>query len=90
MLCLGMTNFCISWMSSYAAVTATLTALIYDTPMAASHPLSWNPAAEEAFVKIKQLLVYSAVLGLPNYSKLFIQTVDCKDKYMTSVFTRKT
>lgn len=49
------------------------------------HQITWTPEAEEAFVKIKQLLVSSAVLDLPDYSKEFVQTVDCKDGFMTSV-----
>lgn len=85
---LGMINFCRSWISNYALLTAPLAALLYDTPLAASDPIVRTAEAGKAFVKIKQLLVSSAVLGLPDYSKTFLQTVDCKEGYMTSVLTQ--
>ena len=88
MLFLGMTNFCRCWISNYAAITAPLTALINDSPMAASNPLTWTPTADNAFVEIKRVLVGSALLGLPDYDKVFSQTVDCKDGHMTSVLTQ--
>ena len=76
---LGIINFCRSWISNYAFVTAPLSALIYNTPLAATDSLVWTPEADEEFLKIKQLLVSSSVLGLPDYSKPFVQTVDCKE-----------
>ena len=53
--------------------------------MAASDHLTWTPEADNVFVEIKRVLVGSAVLGLPDYTKPFTQTVDCKDGQMTSV-----
>uniref|UniRef100_A0AAY4E4H3 Reverse transcriptase/retrotransposon-derived protein RNase H-like domain-containing protein n=1 Tax=Denticeps clupeoides TaxID=299321 RepID=A0AAY4E4H3_9TELE len=47
--------------------------------------LNWTSEAEKAFCDIKQALTSNLALALPNYSKPFIQMVDCKDKYMTSV-----
>uniref|UniRef100_A0A3B3BNG4 Reverse transcriptase/retrotransposon-derived protein RNase H-like domain-containing protein n=1 Tax=Oryzias melastigma TaxID=30732 RepID=A0A3B3BNG4_ORYME len=47
--------------------------------------LTWNPDAEIAFHDLKQKLTGSTVLALPDYSKSFIQTVDCKDSFMTSL-----
>uniref|UniRef100_A0AAY4BRQ0 Reverse transcriptase/retrotransposon-derived protein RNase H-like domain-containing protein n=1 Tax=Denticeps clupeoides TaxID=299321 RepID=A0AAY4BRQ0_9TELE len=41
--------------------------------------------SEKAFCDIKQALTSNLALALPNYSKPFIEMVDCKDKYMTSV-----
>ncbi len=86
---LGMTNFCRSWIPNYAEHTASLSKLIYDKPMAAHEALTWTQEAEEAFVNIKKLITSSSVLGLPDYSKPFVQTVDCKNGFMTSVLTQK-
>lgn len=76
---LRMANFCQSWIANYAAETAPLAELIYDTTMAARDKVQWTSNAEEAFVRVKQLIVGSAVLGFPNYGKVFHQTVDCKN-----------
>lgn len=75
---LGMTNFCRNWIPGYEEETTPLMKLIYEQQMAAHYLISWTPEAENASVKIKQLLVSSAVLGLPDYKKPFEQTVDAK------------
>ena len=56
--------------------------------MAAHDSLHWTPEAEDAFIRIKQLLVSSSMLGLPDYSETFFQTVDCRNGFMTSVLTQ--
>uniref|UniRef100_A0A3B3C5Q3 Reverse transcriptase/retrotransposon-derived protein RNase H-like domain-containing protein n=1 Tax=Oryzias melastigma TaxID=30732 RepID=A0A3B3C5Q3_ORYME len=80
---LGLVNYCRSWISNNVAVTQPLLSLIYDQPMEMSAVLTWNPDAEIAFQDLKQKLTGSTVLALPDYSKSFIQTVDCKDSFMT-------
>ena len=57
-------------------------------PMAVSDHLTWTPEADNDFVEIKRVLVGSAVLGLPDYTKQFTQTVDCKEGHMTSALTQ--
>lgn len=82
---LRMVNYCRAWIPNYAEITGPLTKMIYAEPLTMSDKIEWTPTAEEAFVNIKKTLVGSAVLALPNYQKEFIQTVDCKKDYMTSV-----
>lgn len=50
---LGMTNFCTSWISNYAQVTASLKHSIYDKRLAVSDPLTWTAEADKLFVDIK-------------------------------------
>uniref|UniRef100_A0A3B5QYZ6 Reverse transcriptase/retrotransposon-derived protein RNase H-like domain-containing protein n=1 Tax=Xiphophorus maculatus TaxID=8083 RepID=A0A3B5QYZ6_XIPMA len=54
-----------------------------------SSSLEWTEAAETALSEIKQALVSSAALALPDYKKHFFQMVDCKGQYMTSVLVQQ-
>ncbi|XP_061625058.1 uncharacterized protein LOC133475738 isoform X1 [Phyllopteryx taeniolatus] len=62
---------------------------MYETNLKMTSPIQWNTEAEKAFCDIKQHLVSSTALALPNYDKPFIQMVDCKNYYMTSVLTQQ-
>lgn len=53
-----------------------------------SDNLKWTPETEEALCKLKQTMVSSCTLALPDYSKEFVQMVDCKGHFMTSVLTQ--
>lgn len=86
---LGLTNYCRNWIPDYAAITQPLSQLMYDNPLKMSDKLEWTKEAEKAFCVIKSALVSSTTLALPNYTKVFYQTVDCKGKFMTSVLTQK-
>lgn len=63
-------------MSYYSELTAPLMQLVYETHMAASDKLEWTIKAENAFLKHE--LVGSAVLGLLDYSKPFVQLLTVK------------
>ncbi|XP_061127238.1 uncharacterized protein LOC133147271 [Syngnathus typhle] len=82
---LGLTGYCRNWILDYAQIVAPLSKLMYVEDISMSAHLKWTPEAEDAFVLIKQALVSSSTLALPNYDKVFVQTVDCKGHYMTSV-----
>lgn len=86
---LGLVNFCRSWVLDYAVLTAPLQELIYDVPKAMKDELQWTPEAESSFEQIKQVLAGSGVLRLPDYDKPFVQIVDCKGDYMTSVLMQE-
>lgn len=73
---LGLTNFCRSWMSYYSELAAPLMPLVYETHMAASDKIEWTIKAEKAFLKHE--LVGSAVLGLLDYSKPFVELLTVK------------
>lgn len=85
---LGMTNFCRLWIPNYSIITRPIQDLIKNS-LTLSDKVEWTQTAEKAFTDIKQQLVGSQVLSLPNYSKTFIQTVDCKNGHMTSVLLQK-
>ena len=86
---LGMTNFCRAWIPNYAEVANPLSKLIYGEQMSAHDKIKWTTETEEAFVRLKQTLTGSSVLGLPNCEKPFVQTVDCREGFMTSVLTQE-
>lgn len=75
---LGLCNYCRAWLLDYAVTARPLLELIYSTPMMLNDKITWTDKAEEAFIKLKQALAGTTVLALPDYSKTFIQTVDCK------------
>ena len=85
---LGMTNFCRQWIANHAEIAQPLQTAIYDQPMAAQDKITWTQEANVAFVRLKQVLVSSSVLAFPDYTKLFVQTCDARNGFMTSVLTQ--
>uniref|UniRef100_A0A3B5R4R1 Reverse transcriptase/retrotransposon-derived protein RNase H-like domain-containing protein n=1 Tax=Xiphophorus maculatus TaxID=8083 RepID=A0A3B5R4R1_XIPMA len=75
--------FCEPWLSRKKHVQSSLHYLKM------SSSLEWTEAAETALSEIKQALVSSAALALPDYKKHFFQMVDCKGQYMTSVLVQQ-
>ena len=86
---LGLVNFCRQWIMDYAETTQPLLNLIYTEDLPLTAKLTWNDTAEEAFVETKQKIASSSAIGFPNYDKPFIQTVDCKNGFMTSVLLQQ-
>lgn len=84
---LGMCLYCRTFIPSYSEIEGPLRDLI-STKGSSSSKLSWTADAEAAFVRMKQSLQTMPALGIPDPSKPFVQTVDCRDKYMTSVLTQ--
>uniref|UniRef100_A0A8C7WKA4 Reverse transcriptase/retrotransposon-derived protein RNase H-like domain-containing protein n=1 Tax=Oryzias sinensis TaxID=183150 RepID=A0A8C7WKA4_9TELE len=52
-------------------------------------PVNWTKEADTAFCDIKQVLVSSTAIALPDYSKPFGQMVDCKGHFMNSVLVQQ-
>ena len=86
---LGLTNYCRCWVPNYAEIASPLSKLMFEESMKMSEPLRWTQEAEDAFCALKQALVSSTTLALPDYSKPFMQMVDCKGQFMTSVITQQ-
>lgn len=85
---LGLTNYCRSWIPNYAEMTAPLQKLMYEKEIKMSDPLQWTAEAEKALCDLKQAMVNSSTLALPDYGKEFVQMVDCKGSFMTSVLAQ--
>ncbi|KAL2104394.1 hypothetical protein ACEWY4_001262 [Coilia grayii] len=85
---LGLTNYCRSWIPNYAELTAPLQSLMYKEDLKMSDKLKWTPVEEKALCDIKQAMVNSSTLALPDYQKEFVQMVDCRGHFMTSVLTQ--
>uniref|UniRef100_A0A3Q2PQE5 Reverse transcriptase/retrotransposon-derived protein RNase H-like domain-containing protein n=1 Tax=Fundulus heteroclitus TaxID=8078 RepID=A0A3Q2PQE5_FUNHE len=62
---------------------------MYEQEFKMSTQLNWTAEAEKVFCDLKQALVSSTALALLDYNKPFIQMVDCKGHYMTSVLVQQ-
>lgn len=86
---LGLTNYCRSWVPNYAEIVNPLNRMMYGEGLKMTSALTWTAEAEAAFCAIKQTLVSSTALALPDYNKPFVQMVDCKGHFMTSVLAQQ-
>lgn len=86
---LGLCNYCRSWIPHYAQTTQPLLDMMYQLNLALKDDLTWTPEGDDAFNALKDQIANSGVLCLPDYTKPFVQTVDCKTKFMTSVLSQK-
>lgn len=75
--------------SNIEEIAAPLNKLMYDENIIMSTPLKWTEEAEDAFCKLKQVLVSSTALALPDDNKPFIQMGDCKGHFLTSVLVQQ-
>ena len=86
---LGAANWLRSYISHYALKTCLLQKLIYAFPMTPLDHIIWTTEAEMQFTQLKNELAASPCLAIPDYSRDFIQTVDCRvcesESYMSSV-----
>nr|XP_049612462.1 uncharacterized protein LOC125989971 [Syngnathus scovelli] len=82
---LGLCNYCRAWIPYYAEKTQPLLDIVHGVPMTMTEKIMWTPAADDAFVVLKQALIETTTLILPDYNKTFVQTADCRNGFMTSV-----
>ncbi|XP_037396446.1 lactosylceramide alpha-2,3-sialyltransferase isoform X1 [Pygocentrus nattereri] len=86
---LGMCSYChIIVIPSYAEKEGPLREII-PTKSTNTTRLQWTEQAEEAFTQLKIALQNMPALGIPDPTKPFVQMVDAKGIYMTSVLTQK-
>ena len=63
---LGLTRFYRRFVRHYATLATPLTDLL------GSHSLQWSTSAEDAFRELKNRIITSPVLSLPDFSKPFV------------------
>ncbi|XP_072557746.1 uncharacterized protein [Paramormyrops kingsleyae] len=83
---LGMIGYCRPWIQDYAQRSQPLVDLTIGLGL--TDRLTWTPEAEDALIDLKQALMSAPALGVPDYQKPFIQYVDEKKGFMTSVQTQ--
>ena len=67
---MGLAGYYRRFVSQYGAIAKPL------TDMLKKDNFSWSSTAKEAFQELKQRLVASSVLALPDFSKEFVVEVD--------------
>jgi hypothetical protein len=67
---LGLTGYYRKFITGYDEVAAPLTALLK------KEAFHWSDAAEEAFLHLKQALMMTPLLQMPDFSKLFVIDYD--------------
>ncbi|KAL1264181.1 hypothetical protein QQF64_004536 [Cirrhinus molitorella] len=82
---LGMCSYCRTFIPNYAICEQPLRSLTVGKGLKSTDKIEWTAEAEEAFVNMKIQLSQAPVLGLPNADKPFVQMVDEKNGFMTSV-----
>lgn len=67
---MGLTGYYKKFVKGYASITAPLTDLLK------TDAYVWNNTTEEAFQKLKQALIQTLVLTLPDFTKTFSLEID--------------
>jgi hypothetical protein len=79
---LGLTGYYRRFIKGYAIVSQPLTKLLK------KNAFEWNVEAEQAFVKLKEAMMNTPVLGLPNFNKEFVVETDACDIGIGAVLTQ--
>ncbi len=82
---LGMCSYCRTFIPNYAILEQPLRALTIGKGLKSCDKIEWTGEAAEAFVTMKVQLSLAPALGLPVPNKPFVQMVDEKNGFMTSV-----
>ncbi len=82
---LGMCSYCRTFIPNYAIREQPLTALTVGKGLRSCDKIEWTGEAAEAIVNMKVQLSQAPTLGLPVPTKPFVQIVDEKNGFMTSV-----
>jgi len=82
---LGMCAYCRTFIPNYAIFEQPLRALTTGKGLRSCDKLVWTSDAEKAFDNMKVQLAIAPTLGLPAINRPFVQMVDEKNNFMTSV-----
>ncbi len=82
---LGMCSYCRTFIPNYAILEQPLRALTVGKGLRSCDKIEWTGEAAEAFVNMKVQLSRVQTLGLPVPTKPFVQMVDEKNGFETSV-----
>ncbi|KAI2645689.1 Gag-Pol polyprotein [Labeo rohita] len=80
-----MCSYCRTFIPNYAILEQPLRSLTVGKGLKSTDKIEWTAEAEEAFVNMKIQLAQAPTLGLPNGDRPFVQMVDEKNGFMTSV-----
>lgn len=80
---LGMCNYYRRYVQNYAKIAKPLYILCKK-----DIPFIWNASSEEAFNKLKKMLITSPVLIYPNFNETFIVTTDASDYAVGAVISQ--
>lgn len=78
-----------SWFRKFIPNFATIVAPITDLIKKKPSKIQWNPAAQEAFEKLKTLLISSPILIAPCFDRRFYVECDASDVGIGSVLIQK-
>uniref|UniRef100_A0A3B3H5K4 Gypsy retrotransposon integrase-like protein 1 n=1 Tax=Oryzias latipes TaxID=8090 RepID=A0A3B3H5K4_ORYLA len=81
---LGFANFYRRFIRNYSSIAAPLTQLT-----SVKVPYVWNPAADSAFRKLKELFTSAPILIQPDTHKQFIVEVDASDSGVGAVLSQR-
>ncbi len=82
---LGMCSYCRTFIPNYAVREQPLRALTAGKGLRSCDKIEWTEEAAEEFVNMKVQLPQAPTLGLPVPTKPFVQMMDEKNRFMTSV-----
>ncbi|XP_078794519.1 uncharacterized protein LOC101163464 isoform X2 [Oryzias latipes] len=81
---LGFANFYRRFIRNYSSIAAPLTQLT-----SINKTYHWNPAADAAFKRLKELFVSAPILTQPDVTKQFIVEVDASDSGVGAVLSQR-
>uniref|UniRef100_A0A3P9HCQ1 Gypsy retrotransposon integrase-like protein 1 n=1 Tax=Oryzias latipes TaxID=8090 RepID=A0A3P9HCQ1_ORYLA len=81
---LGFANFYRRFIRNYSSIAAPLTQLT-----SVKIPYVWNPAADVAFKKLKELFISAPILIQPDVHKQYIVEVDASDSGVGAVLSQR-
>ncbi|XP_035515190.1 uncharacterized protein LOC118326328, partial [Morone saxatilis] len=77
------------WIPKLFEREAPLSATVHGKKLTAHGKITWTPEAEKAFADLKSALINAPTLDSPNSNKPFVQFIDQKGGYATSVLCQK-